>query len=179
MVRQVALPRPEFAQLGPPDERQPVPEAKSPPILGGRFAVGAHRCRFRRRRRREAQHGLDVAGRFRMMGGPGQVGDAPRPSTERRQRPAMQAQLAPRADRLLDREAGELVAERHTPRLGCQHASGQALVEPVEFLDHRLQQPQLPTAGGLRVPELAVEEFGVEPRHPPAGVDLEKTGEAA
>ena len=68
----------------------------------------------------------------------------------------MQPDPAVERDRLLDREPGEIVAERDAGRLRREHSRGQAFLEPADrFPRERLEQPEL---GALRHDRDGVEQ---------------------
>ena len=127
---------------------------RSPPkrqrarVLGRRLAMRADRLGPRRRGRREAQHSVRVTGRLGVVRQPRGIGHAGRRGSERRERIAVQRRPAVRRQGLLERHAGELVAEGHALGGPGQHARAEAFVEAGDLLARqRLEQPEL----GLRL----------------------------
>jgi hypothetical protein len=113
LVGQVARVGAALQQLRALGARQPIAEPEGPRVLRRRLAVGAERGRVGGGRGSEAQDRFGVAGGLGVVREPGQVGRAARWVGERRQRPAVQDQLAVRRHRFLDGESGELVPERN------------------------------------------------------------------
>ena len=108
-----------------------------------------------------AEDRLDVAGRLRVVGEPGQVGI--RRGGQRGQRSAMEPPALERRERLLDGHARDLVAERDRVAVGAQHPGRQAGVEGIWLVGQRFEQPQL---GPLRHDRDRVEQRprrGVQP----------------
>ena len=96
---------------------------------------------------REAQHRLGVARRLGVVCEPREVRSALGSASERRERFPVQGELGVGRQRLLDGEAGELVAEGHAPGCRRQHAGRQAFLEAVGGLTgERVEEPEL----GLR-----------------------------
>ena len=113
--------------------------------LLGRLVVGAQLGRALAGRRSVAHHGLHVAGRVGVMRQPRRVDRAARGSRrERRQHGAVKLDPPVRGDRLLDRQAGQLVAELEHATVVPEHPRGQTFLEGAEIrLGDRLEQPQL------------------------------------
>ena len=136
--------RSALEQVDPARKRQIATEAQRPRVLGRRLAMCADRLSPCRRGRREAQHRVRVAGGLGVVREPRGIGNTGRRGRERRERIAVQRRPAVRRQRLLDRHAGELVAEGDALGGPGQHARAEAFVEAGELLPRqRLEQPEL------------------------------------
>ena len=115
---------------------------------------------------REAKDGLSVARRLRVMREPREVRSPARWIGERGERATVQGDLPLERDRLLDREACELVPEGDAPGSRFEHARAEALLEPLDdgILVECLEKPELAArryhGDGLEEPR----RDGVEPR---------------
>ena len=104
----------------------------------------AERRRALARCPREAQHGLAVTRRLGVVGEPREVDLPPGRAGERGQGAPMERERAVRRQRLLDGDAGDLVAERDGAARRAQHPGGEALLEVAELAACQLlQQPEL------------------------------------
>jgi hypothetical protein len=147
-IGQIALVRAALQQLGAALGWQVVGEAQRALELGRGLAMGAERGGVLAGVRGVVQHRLGVARRVGVVREPREVARAPRRGGQRGKRRAVQVHAAVGRQRLLDRGARDLVAERHHIALGAQHARGDAGLEPAEVVARqRLEQPQL---GALR-----------------------------
>ena len=143
VVDQVALVRAALEQLGAALALQVGAVAQRAGELRGRLAMGAEHRRALAGGGRVEQHRVGVAGGLRVMREAGGI-RASAVRGERRQRRAVERQAPVRRQRVLDRDARDLVAEADGVALRAQHPRGQAFVEVVELaLGERVEQPQL------------------------------------
>ena len=147
LVGDVALVRAPLEQRGARGGRQAVGEAQGARVLRRGLAVGAgarRRARPRRarsaarpRRRRRPRRGRRAA--------PGRRGSAPSAASARA---PVQRRPPVRGERLLDRDARELVPERHAGAGRAEHAARQALLEVL----HRRRRRAPRAAAGRPAP---------------------------
>jgi hypothetical protein len=137
----------EIAGVGAPLEktcplgsREAVAEAQRPVVVVGRLAVrargrGALGCGGR-----EAKHGFDVAGSFRMQ----RESPGVRRAGERLERAAVEVRSPVRRKRILDRQARQVVPEVDVRPVGLQHSAHEALLEaPDRVGRQRVEQGHL------------------------------------
>jgi hypothetical protein len=144
LVGDEALRGSTLQEIGALGDREAITEAERAGVLRGRLAMsGELRCALGRRDC-VAQDGVGIAGLLSMMGEPSEIEGAARRLGERRERAAVEVDLAVERDRVLDREACKLVTERHTGRLGGEHSRRETLVQSSDAFPCELhQQPEL------------------------------------
>jgi hypothetical protein len=145
VVGEEAFPRAPLEQLRPGLRRQRIREAKSARVLRRRLAMRAHRGGLLGRRRREAEDGVGVAGAVRVVCEACCVRQPRRGRGKAREGRAVEAQPTPGLDRFFDRQASELMAERHGAGSSIdQHPGAQTFLQRDHVLaGQRLEQPQL------------------------------------
>jgi hypothetical protein len=118
--------------------------AEGTSVLLSRLTMRSDRRRLRTRSRRELEHGVSISGSLGVVREASQTEIAAISDGERIERRAMEAQPPRRRQRLLDRQASQLVPERDGAVDEDEHAAGDAFVESsVDLARERLDQPQL------------------------------------
>ncbi len=147
----VALTRAPAQQLSAPRQVVGTDEAQCPPVLRGRFAMRAARCRGVAGGGRELEHRVGIVGRFRVVGQARRVDPGVPPLAERGEDTPMKRDGPMRRDRVFDGQPCQLVAKGDTRTIRAQHARGEALVEMLELsAEQHLQQPDLGPLGNAR-----------------------------
>jgi hypothetical protein len=149
--RQVTLGGPTGEQVSAQRERLALGEPQRPFVLCCRLAMRTRTSSALGGGRRPPQDAVDVAGRLGVMGKRREIRAVAAAGREGGERPAMQRQPVSGRDRLLDREARQLMPEVDVRMAGDEHARGQALVNTLdEIAGKRLQQPQRHVPGDDR-----------------------------
>ena len=129
--------------------------------------MGAHRAGSLRGGEGEADDSVGVPGRLGVVGQASEVQSVAGPTGDGGKSLTVQTSFTGGADRALQAETGELVAEDHPVALGHEHAGGDALVHGLDRGARQgFQQPQLGSLGHhrRRLEELA--STGAEPHGP-------------
>jgi hypothetical protein len=113
-------------------ERRVVRESECSRVLRGSLAMGAERSRVHGGCGSEAQNRRGVRCRLRVMGHPGKIGSSRRRIDQRPEGRLVQAAPPIRRQRLLHRQAGELVPKRDACPSRDEHAGCEALLEPID-----------------------------------------------
>ena len=113
--------------------------------------MGAHRACSLSGGEGEADDSVGVPGRLGVVGQAGEVQSVAWPTGDGIQSLAVQTSFTRRADRALQAETGQLVAEHHPVAVGHEHPGGDALVHgPGRRARQGFQQPQLGSLGHHR-----------------------------
>ena len=143
-VGQVARVRVEPEEDGTLLGSERVGEPQRAAVLRGGLAMRPDRCRPGSRLGRVAEHGRHVAGRLGMVRQAHDIQLARRRCRERGERQPVQREPPAWLERLVDRQARELVPEADGIRQGDEHARDEAFLERLDALArHSLEQPEL------------------------------------
>ncbi|HEX3055506.1 MAG TPA: hypothetical protein VHP82_05135 [Gaiellaceae bacterium] len=144
LIGEITLARPTLQKLGNLSRREQSGVAEGTSVLLSRLTMRSDRRRLPTRPRRELEHGVSISGSVGVVREASQIEIAAISDGERIERRAMEAQPPRRRQRLLDRQASQLVPERDGAVDGDEHAAGDAFVESsVDLARERLDQPQL------------------------------------